>query len=162
MQFENVPAFMLDRAIGALERLKNQVDQEISILRQEQHARQWHNRRREHKSKIIRDLIRQGHTDENQARIWLTEQGHSWKYSGEILDAFKDTIKRQKKAATEVEIFRRWNIGKEKKTALAREFGVSRATVERICKKLSENGDGLKIMFNLTRGKNENGLTFGA
>jgi predicted transcriptional regulator len=162
MQFDNVPAFMIDRAIGALERLKNQVDQEISFLRKEQIARSWQARRRDHMRKITHDLIKKNFTDENQARVWLTEQGHSWKYSGEILDALKDTIKRQKKAATEIEIFRRWNVGKEKKTALAREFGLSRATVERICKKLSENGDGLKIMFNITRGKKENGLMFGA
>jgi len=151
MDFEQVPAFLLERAIVSLERLRDQVDSEISSLRGEQNARDWQRRHRQHMRKITADLIKTGITDETQARAWLQERGHSWKYAGEILSAMQTRIESQKKAAREVEIFRRWNIGKEKKTALAREFGLSRATVERICRRMSENGEGLQRTFNLAK-----------
>ncbi len=143
---ENVPGFMLDRAINALEAARDKIDHEISQLRTEKNGRDWKRRKRRQTERITRDLIERGMTDENQARIWLMENGHSWKYAGEILSAMQTRIEAEKKAAREVEIFRRWNIGKEKKTALAREFGLSRSSIERICRKYAES-DGLKAIF---------------
>lgn len=153
--FHEVPGFLLDRAISALEAVRQQIDSDLSTLRMEKTGRTWHERRRRQKQQITADLIRNGMTDENQARTWLTEQGHSWKYAGEILSAMRKRVDDSRKAAREVEIFRRWWYCKEKKAALAREFEVSRATVERICKKLSENESGLKEIFNLSRPKPE-------
>ncbi len=146
MQFDDVPAFLLDRAIKTLEKIRADVDAEIGILRREKSSRDWSARHRDHMHRITADLLRAGKTDETQARLWLAEQGHSWKYAGEILSTMRTRIEGEKKAAREVEIFRRWNVGGEKKTALAREFGLSRASVERICKRLSES-DGLKKHF---------------
>lgn len=60
----------------------------------------------------------------------------------------KKGVEREKKASREVEIFRRVWVGKEKKTALAREFGLSRATVERICNKMA-----LKTRYGLEKSK---------
>lgn len=144
--FDNVPAFLLDRAILSLERLRDQVDKEISDLRSEISARDWHERRRQQVRKITRDLVQRGMTDENQAIAWLCEQGHTPEYANQIFSSMQNRIEAEKKAAREVEIFRRWNIGREKKTALAREFGLSRSTVERICRRYAEN-DGLKKIF---------------
>jgi transposase-like protein len=79
------------------------------------------------------------------------EHGHSWKYAGHVLSAMQARIEAQKKAAREVEIFRRWIEGGEKKAALAREFGLSRSTVERICRRLLENGDGLQKIYSGVR-----------
>ncbi len=148
--FNDVPAFLLDRAINALERLRGDLEHEIAELKRQQFGRDWKARQRRQIQSIKRDLLMKGFTDEDQARIWLTEQGHDWKYAGAILETWRDSIERQKKAARDVEIFRRWIIGKEKKAALAREFGVSRATVERICRKHADN-DGLRKVFAMAK-----------
>jgi hypothetical protein len=151
MDFNHVPAFLLERAIGSLERLRGQLDNEISLLRHEQNARDWQSRRRQHMQKITHDLITKGSTDEHQAIAWLCEQGHRPEYARQILSTMQTRIESEKKAAREVEIFWRWNHRKEKKAALAREYGLSRATVERICRKLAANGEGLKKIFNATK-----------
>lgn len=150
--FEDLPGFMLERAIAALERLREQIDHEIALLRREQSARDWTARHKARTEKITADLIRCGETDEPQALDWLMEQGHSPKYAREILSAMRKRIEAEKKAAREVEIFRRWSIGKERKTSLAREFGLSRSTVERICAKYAKN-DGLRQFFKLASKK---------
>jgi hypothetical protein len=149
IDFDSIPEFMLDHAIAVLEKLRNDIETEISSLRQEKNGRDWTRRRKRQMNKILQEMMMHDLPYENAARIALCEQGHSWKYAGEILDAFRTRMERQKKAARELEIFRRWHVGKEKKTALAREYGLSRSTVERLCKKLSLGAVGLEKSYAL-------------
>ncbi|MCP4355734.1 MAG: hypothetical protein GY793_08935 [Proteobacteria bacterium] len=151
IDFDNVPAFMLDRAIIALEKLRDNINSEISSLHQEKRGRDLRRRKKRQIDEILQDIMINDYPDENSARIIFCEQGHSWKYSEEIFRAFKKQITAQKKAAKELEIFRRWYTGKEKKAALAREHGLSRATVGRICKKLSIGATGLKGNYKIYR-----------
>ena len=149
LDLEHIPAFLLDRAIHRMTEFRKDIDVEIMRMRREKLRRDWKDRHARRMDKIAADLIQRGQTDTEQAVMWLMEQGHREKYAREILSAMQTRIERQKKAAREVEIFRRWNIGKEKKTALAREFGLSRATVERICSRMLKNGEGLSKNFRL-------------
>lgn len=149
--FSEVPAFLIDRAINVLERMQDDLDREIRAMKREKEARLWRTRQKKKIQSVLNDLQRKGITDENQAKIWLTEHGHDWKHASDVLDAMKKTIEKQKRDAVEAEIFRRWIVGKEKKTALAAEFGLSRATVERICRHLMKNGKGLQKNFELVR-----------
>jgi hypothetical protein len=148
--FREIPDFMIDRAIDSLQKLKNDVNSELSYLRRQKATRESNRIHEKNLKKIARALAETGDVDDNQARHWLNAQGHNWNYAGEIIKAKKDHVKHQKKAATELEIFRRWIIVGDKKTDLALEFGVSRATVERICKKQAEN-DGLQRLVEIWR-----------
>ena len=136
MQSLNVPAFLIDRAIECLEDFKLKIDEEIAQLEAQKSKRDWHRRHRRQIDQIKSDIMADT-LDEFEAVQTIAMQGHRPAYAAEILTAFKTAARSRQIADRDAEIFRRAQVSKESRTALAVEFGLSRSQVHRIIQKES-------------------------